>query len=353
MMDPRRKSAAIAQTAATSLRKRAAARTTAGRWSLLCDPQSETNPGIASHKFVISTGAKRSGEICFSTVRPMPTPSANKPLLSPPLNARCLNDAARFDGPRLHPALRRYGVLFRELFNPRVQRPWQGRRELAPILRRLEACARNPRRPLRLRRVLANSVRPAPKSSTLLRQARRDATQLHNPDTPSPLSPPPTSSHLRRASSSPASVYPACNFPGREAIQFQNGARSRRDRVPTVVPLLGHGDPTTTPKSPNAPASIADILRGEAVPTRSPRKPPNTGTPWNYSRERLSIVKSLARPQRLHEPQHQLAPETAAQEPRPEEGEFYFEGPYMVFTEAYHLRRGYCCNSDCRHCPYR
>jgi hypothetical protein len=33
--------------------------------------------------------------------------------------------------------------------------------------------------------------------------------------------------------------------------------------------------------------------------------------------------------------------------------EFYFEGPYMVFTEAYHLRRGYCCNSDCRHCPYR
>jgi len=33
-------------------------------------------------------------------------------------------------------------------------------------------------------------------------------------------------------------------------------------------------------------------------------------------------------------------------------GEFYFEGPYMVFTEAYHLRRGYCCQSGCRHCPY-
>lgn len=40
-------------------------------------------------------------------------------------------------------------------------------------------------------------------------------------------------------------------------------------------------------------------------------------------------------------------------EPAPRPGEFYFEGPYMVFTEAYHLRRGYCCNSDCRHCPYR
>jgi Family of unknown function (DUF5522) len=33
--------------------------------------------------------------------------------------------------------------------------------------------------------------------------------------------------------------------------------------------------------------------------------------------------------------------------------DFYMEGPYMVFTEAYHLRRGYCCNSSCRHCPYK
>jgi hypothetical protein len=23
-----------------------------------------------------------------------------------------------------------------------------------------------------------------------------------------------------------------------------------------------------------------------------------------------------------------------------------------VFTEAYHLRRGRCCGSRCRHCPY-
>ncbi len=33
--------------------------------------------------------------------------------------------------------------------------------------------------------------------------------------------------------------------------------------------------------------------------------------------------------------------------------DFYFEGPYMVFTAAYHLKRGYCCNSNCRHCPYK
>jgi hypothetical protein len=35
------------------------------------------------------------------------------------------------------------------------------------------------------------------------------------------------------------------------------------------------------------------------------------------------------------------------------EGEdFYREGGYVVFTARYHLRRGYCCESGCRHCPY-
>jgi hypothetical protein len=36
------------------------------------------------------------------------------------------------------------------------------------------------------------------------------------------------------------------------------------------------------------------------------------------------------------------------------EGEDYvMEGPYMVFTAAYHLKRGYCCESGCRNCPWR
>ena len=43
--------------------------------------------------------------------------------------------------------------------------------------------------------------------------------------------------------------------------------------------------------------------------------------------------------------------ETLNEELRPED--FYYEGPYLVLTEAYHLRRGYCCNSGCRHCPYK
>jgi hypothetical protein len=38
--------------------------------------------------------------------------------------------------------------------------------------------------------------------------------------------------------------------------------------------------------------------------------------------------------------------------PTPGPGDFYYEGPYLVFTEQYHLRRGWCCQSGCRHCPY-
>ena len=55
-----------------------------------------------------------------------------------------------------------------------------------------------------------------------------------------------------------------------------------------------------------------------------PETPPNTGAPASVSAEQ------------------KLAPE-----------DFYYEGPYLVFTAAYHLKRGYCCNSGCRHCPYR
>jgi hypothetical protein len=40
-----------------------------------------------------------------------------------------------------------------------------------------------------------------------------------------------------------------------------------------------------------------------------------------------------------------------AEELSPED--FYWDGPYVVFTAAYHLKRGYCCNSECRHCPYK
>ena len=28
------------------------------------------------------------------------------------------------------------------------------------------------------------------------------------------------------------------------------------------------------------------------------------------------------------------------------------EQGYIVFTAAYHLKRGYCCGNGCKHCPY-
>lgn len=31
---------------------------------------------------------------------------------------------------------------------------------------------------------------------------------------------------------------------------------------------------------------------------------------------------------------------------------YYIENGLLVFTEAYLLKRGYCCKRSCRHCPY-
>jgi hypothetical protein len=51
------------------------------------------------------------------------------------------------------------------------------------------------------------------------------------------------------------------------------------------------------------------------------------------------------------QPEVPEAAEASSEELAPED--FYYDGPYLVFTAAYHLKRGYCCNSDCRHCPYK
>jgi len=31
---------------------------------------------------------------------------------------------------------------------------------------------------------------------------------------------------------------------------------------------------------------------------------------------------------------------------------YYLENGKVVFTELFHLQRGSCCGSKCRHCPY-
>lgn len=33
--------------------------------------------------------------------------------------------------------------------------------------------------------------------------------------------------------------------------------------------------------------------------------------------------------------------------------EYYLsEDGYIIFTEKYHLKRGYCCKNGCKHCPF-
>lgn len=44
----------------------------------------------------------------------------------------------------------------------------------------------------------------------------------------------------------------------------------------------------------------------------------------------------------------------SGQENKLKEGEDFYYTPegYKCFTEKHHLKRGYCCKSGCRHCPY-
>ena len=33
--------------------------------------------------------------------------------------------------------------------------------------------------------------------------------------------------------------------------------------------------------------------------------------------------------------------------------EFYLSAEgYKIYTEKYHLKRGYCCKNGCKHCPF-
>ncbi|MDA0685378.1 MAG: DUF5522 domain-containing protein [Bacteroidetes bacterium] len=45
-------------------------------------------------------------------------------------------------------------------------------------------------------------------------------------------------------------------------------------------------------------------------------------------------------------------PRPSVEKPKAPNEDYYFENGYLVFTEAYHLKRGFCCGSGCRHCPY-
>jgi hypothetical protein len=44
-------------------------------------------------------------------------------------------------------------------------------------------------------------------------------------------------------------------------------------------------------------------------------------------------------------------PDSGAASPQPPP-DYYVENGLLVYTAAYHLKRGHCCGSGCRHCPY-
>jgi hypothetical protein len=36
-----------------------------------------------------------------------------------------------------------------------------------------------------------------------------------------------------------------------------------------------------------------------------------------------------------------------------QEPDFYIEDGKYVFTKEFHLKRGFCCGNQCRHCPFQ
>ncbi len=45
---------------------------------------------------------------------------------------------------------------------------------------------------------------------------------------------------------------------------------------------------------------------------------------------------------------------SSRREPELQDGlDYYIENGLFVFTAEFLLKRGYCCDSGCRHCPYQ
>ncbi len=56
--------------------------------------------------------------------------------------------------------------------------------------------------------------------------------------------------------------------------------------------------------------------------------------------------------EKLIERERPESPPTNLKTPLTEGEDFYVEKGLYVFTASYLKRRGYCCGSGCRHCPY-
>jgi ATP-dependent Lhr-like helicase len=249
LMDPRRKSAA-AQPTPTSLRKRAAARTTAGRWSLFSEPDGARQPEVAP---------KPEGAGGFSPLKNQPMPrgfSPGSPTAAAIAHAK-QQDAALDAHARI--LLTRYGVLFRELLARESNAPkW---RDLAPILRRLEA-----RGEIRGGRFVSGAFGEQfclPEAVESLRIARRKYS-THNPAEPEPAIAVAAADPLNLAGILvPGDRVPA--IPGREVL-FANGS---------VVEPAGQQPPA--PPKPRPTRNIADLIRAQALTARTPASAQTSG----------------------------------------------------------------------------
>jgi ATP-dependent Lhr-like helicase len=252
MMDPRRKSATTTTTP-TSLRKRTAARTTAGRWSLLSGAQpllatTPGAPGLASETWV-SQDPHAATQAAIAHAR--------------------RTDAALDAHARI--LLCRYGVLFRELLAREANAPkW---RDLLPILRRLEA-----RGEIRGGRFVSGPFGEQyalPEAVDSLRKARKQheaRSAALAPDTPDTPDTPETPITLSAADPLnlagilvPGDRIPA--IPGR-TVTFLNGSVVEENPSPEAP---------AKPPRPTRTRSIPDLLRAEALATRTSQPAPFPG----------------------------------------------------------------------------
>ena len=235
MMDPRRKPLAAAQTLPVSLRKRAAARTTAGRWSLFAEPTTQTLGGPFSPALserVGSASAIAAAKQCDEALD---------------AHARIL--------------LCRYGVLFRDLLVRESNAPkW---RDLLPILRRLEA-----RGEIRGGRFVGGPFGEQYALSEAVESLRAARRQAESRGAEEPI---------RVAAADPLNlvgiVVPGdrvAAVPGRE-VCFRNGAVILDE--PTMPAVPQRPRPVRT-------RSLADMLRTGAVTPRAaqPVAPPDSPT---------------------------------------------------------------------------
>ncbi|QMV19276.1 DEAD/DEAH box helicase [Granulicella sp. 5B5] len=234
MMDPRRKSVTTEQPHATSLRKRAAARTTAGRWSLLQPATlgAPSSPTVSSSSRVGSQNLPNSQQAAIAAAKQ--------------------RDAALDTHARI--LLRRYGVLFRDLLARESNAPkW---RDLVPILRRLEA-----RGEIRGGRFVSGPFGEQyalPEAAGSLREARKRYASLSG-ETP-----------IAVAAADPLNLVgilvpgervPAT--PGKQVL-FTNGAAVQDALTPTPSPPRA---------KPNRSRAILDLIRSESSLPRPAARP--------------------------------------------------------------------------------